>query len=356
MGVVIQALHHYSLRANRPEIKKNIAAAAGWLRKAYIPAAIGWPYVAFGDGKAAWTPSSSLNMLMLASSAADGDPSGDEIIRTGIGLYCLRGVGPQGIGKNLAMDLVFAPVAFEMLKSIPGKKAFSVQKFIDGIAKDAHLMRLRGPEHLMLDLTLKEPGTKLFFERDFYNPREGSVSEYKVEVKDPSGKTVFSFGGNANERVDIVKSCVLNGKKGDRYTISITDNISSYWEVYTSNRTPVRVHTSKESQFANGVSLFFGVRVPAGVKSFTVKYTSCHSGSYGIVTIGPAGKIMSVESKHNDAIQLPWIKTGKAIRSANVRIERKDTSKEELYHFFTWSAGDILIDLDGVPPVLEFVR
>ena len=356
MGVVIQALHHYFLRANRPEIKKNIAAAAGWMRKSYNPAAIGWPYVALWNSKAAWAPSSSLNMLMLAASAADGDPSGNEIIRTGIGLYSLRGVGSQGIGKNLAMDLVFAPAAFEMLKAMPGEKEFNMQNFISGIAKNPHLMRLRGPEHLTLDLSLKEPNTTLFFERDFYNPRKGSVSEYKVEVKDPSGKTVFSFGGKANDRADVAKSCILSGKKGDKYTISITDNISSYWDVYTSNRTPVRVHISKESQFANGVSLFFGVRVPAGVKSFTVKCTSCHLGSYGIVTIGPDGKILSVDSKHNDSVQLPWVKVEKTIRRSDVRIERKDASKQEVYHFFTWSAGDILIDLDGVPRVLEFVR
>ena len=356
MGIVIQALHHYSLRANRPEIRKNIAAAAGWLRKAYIPAAIGWPYVAFWDSKAAWTPSSSLNMLMLASSAADGDPSGHEIIRTGIGLYSLRGVGPMGIGKDLAMDLVFAPVAFEMLKAMPGKKEFGVQKFIDGIAGSPHLMRLRGPEHLKLELTLKESATTLFFVRDFYNARPGKVSKYKVEVKDPSGKTVFSFGGDANTPVDTAKSCVLNGKKGDRYTISITDNVSSYWDVCTSNRTPVRVHTSRESQFANGVSLFFGVRVPAGVRSFTVKYTSCHPGLYGLVTIGPDGKVISVDSKRNDTVQLPGGKAEKEVRGDNIRIERKDASKEEVYHFFTWSAGDILLDLDGVPRILEFVK
>ena len=356
MGIVIQALHHYYLRANRPEIRKNIAAAAGWMRKSHVPGAVGWPYVAQWDGKAMWAPGSNLNMLMLAASAADGDPEGLAIIRRGIGLYILRGVGSGGDGKNLAMDLVFAPVAFEMLKAQPAGKAFSLQNFIDDFSQVPHLMRLRGPEHMTLDLTLRESGTTLFFERDFYNPRKGSVTEYKVEVKDPAGRVVFSFGGNVNDRSEVKKSCVLNGKPGDKYTVSITDNISSYWEVYTSNRTPVRVHTTAVSQFANGVSLFFGVRVPAGVKSFKVKCTGCHLGLYGIVTIGPDGKVRNVASRINGSVQLPWVKkTGDGSR-CDVEITRDDASKEEVYRFFTWSGGDVLLTLDGVPPVLEFVR
>ena len=358
MGIVIQALHHYALRANRPELKKNLAAAAGWMRKAHVPGAVGWPYVAQWDGKAMWAPSSNLNMLMLAASAADGDPAGLAIIRRGIGLYNLRGVGAGGDGKNLAMDLVFAPVAFEMLKAMPGEKDFSIQGFIDDFGKTAHLMRLRGPEHMTLDLTLANPRTTLFIERNFYNPRKGNVTEYKVEVKDPAGKVVFTFGGNVDDRTFVKKSCVLEGKPGDKYTVSIADNISSYWEVYTSDRTPVRVNLTSVSQFGNGVSLFFGVRVPAGTKRFTLKYTSCHLGLYGVVVIGPDGKIRSVKSKINTALKLPWVKSedGKGSSRCDVTVERKDASTEEVYRIFTWSAGDVLLNLEGVSPVAEFVR
>ena len=177
-------------------------------------------------------------------------------------------------------------------------------------------------------------------------------------MKDPTGKVVFAFGGEVGDRSFVTKSCVLEGKCGDKYTVSITDNLSSYWEVYTSDRTPVRVHLVPASQFSNGVSLFFGVRVPAGVKSFTLEYTGCHLGSYGIVLIGPDGKVRSVKSKINTALRLPWVNTPGDTGSSrcDVTVERKDSSKEELYRFFTWSGGDVLLDLKGVPPVLEFVR
>ena len=355
MGVVIQALHHYALRANRPEIKKNLAAAAGWMRKSFIPGAVGWPYVAGWDGEAYWPPSSNLNMLMLAAAGADGSPEGYPILLNGIGLYMLRGVGSVGIGKNLAMDLVFAPATFEMLKKMPGKKELSLQKFMDSYANLSHLMRLRGPEKLKLDVTLRRSSVQLNFERNFYNPRRSAVQEYELAVKDKTGKTVYSFKGNVDDRTDVRKSCLLRGKKGDRFEIVITDNISSYWDVYTSDKTPVRVHLNKSSQFANGVSLLFGVRVPAGVKKFTVKYTGCHLGEYGIVALDAAGKILQTRSKYNGKLQLPWLKDAGSSR-CDVTIERKDSTKAGYFRFFTWSSGDILLDLDGVPPVIEIIR
>ncbi len=355
MGVVIQALNHYALRANRKDIRKNLAAAAGWMRKSFIPGAIGWPYVAGWDGAAYWPPNSNLNMLMLAASKADGSSEADPILLSGVGLYMLRGVGSVGIGKNLAMDLVFAPATFDMIKNIPGKKNFSLQGFIDTFSKVPHLMRLRGPENLKLDFTLKSSAVTLNFERSFYNPRKSAVKEYTVKVKDARGKNVYSFKGNVNDRSDLRKSCVLRGKKGDRFEISITDNISSYWDVYTSDKTPVRVHLNRSSQFANGVSLFFGVRVPAGVKKFKVRFVGCHLGEYGIVAIDKTGKVLFTRSQYNGKAQLPWQNEAPE-NNCDITIERKDSSKEEVYHFFTWSGGDVLLDLEGVPPVIEFVR
>ena len=216
-------------------------------------------------------------------------------------------------------------------------------------------MRLRGPENLKLDLTLKSSVVTLNFERNFYNPRKSAVKEYTVKVKDARGKTVYAFKGNVNDRSDLRKSCVLRGRKGDRFEIAITDNISSYWDVYTSDKTPVRVHLNRSSQFANGVSLFFGVRVPAGVKKFKVRFVGCHLGEYGIVAIDKTGKVLFTRSQYNGKAQLPWQNKAPE-NNCDVTIERQDSSKEEVYRFFTWSGGDVLLDLEGVPPVIEFVR
>ena len=355
MGVVIQALHHYALRANRPEIRKNMAAAAGWMRKAFIPGAIGWPYVAGWDASAYWAPNSNLNMLMLAAAAADGDPAGELVLLNGIGLYMMRGVGSRGIGKNLAMDLVFAPAAFEILKNMPGKRKISPRTFINSFSKVPHLMRLRGPEQMNLSLRLRQEQVTLFFERLFYNPRKNKVKNFQVTVRDSSGRTVWSFKGDVNDRRDIRRSCVLRGRPGEKFDISITDNISSYWDVYTSDRSPVLVHLTASSQFSNGVSLFFGVRVPAGVKKFTVKYTGCHLGEYGIAAVDKKGEIVQMRSRYNTKLQLPWLKDAGSSR-CDLVIERKDFSNGGYYRFFTWSGGDILLDLEGVPRVLEFVR
>jgi hypothetical protein len=226
---------------------------------------------------------------------------------------------------------------------------------MDSYSRVPHLMRLRGPENLLLDLTLQKDTVTLNFERNFYNPRKSQVSEYSVAVKDKNGKTVYSFKGNANDRSDVRRSSILSGKAGDKYTIHITDNISSYWDVYTSDRTPVRVHLNKMSQFSNGVSLCFTVRVPAGVKKFTLQYTGCHLGEYGIVAMDADGKIIQNKSKFNGKLQLPWLKDAGSSR-CDIQIERKDASKEGAYRFFTWSSGDILLNLDGVPPVIEFCR
>ena len=77
--------------------------------------------------------------------------------------------------------------------------------------------------------------------------------------------------------------------------------------------------------------------------------------AFGYVAIDKTGKVLFTRSQYNGKAQLPWMKEAPA-NNCDVTIERKDSSKEELYRFFTWSGGDVLLDLEGVPPVIEFVR
>ena len=152
------------------------------------------------------------------------------------------------------------------------------------------------------------------------------------------------------------KSCVLNGKKGDIFTIFIEDNMSSYWEVYSLCRTPVRVHLVRGSQLSNGVPLFFTLKVPSGGRDFTIRYTGCHPGPYGIAAMDSSGRILTVKSDIGTTLQLPWQKSKKVETSCDIKIRRTNISQEETYHFFTWSEGDILLNAEGCKPVVEFCR
>lgn len=354
-GIVLQALHHYSIRAERPEIQKNLHAAAAWLRKAWINEASGWPYVASWDGSALWPPHQSLNMLMLPGVKADGNPAGDEMLCDALGFYILRGVGTQGIGKNLAMDLIFAPAVFESIKNMPEKFELSPAAVMRNRSKSPHLLRLRGPELMELELTLEQSSAKLHFERHFSRKTPIAKKAFHVSVLTENGTVSTEWKGPADRKTD-KQTCMLEGKTGDVFRIFIEDDLSSYWEVYCNNEIPIRIKLKKDSLFADGAPLFFHVRVPAGTMHFTVAARAAHSGNFGLVTADSSGKIVGTASGYNDLVNLPWQRNNQKHKTVKVQVSRRDCAQEEIYSFLTWSSGDIALELTGVPEYLEYVK
>ena len=349
-GIVLQALHHYAIRANRPEIKKNLQAAATWLRKAWIKDACGWPYVAAWDASALWPPHQNLNMLMLPGVKADGDPAGNAILLQGLAFYNLRGVGSQGIGKNLAMDLIFAPVVFEQIKQLPERFDLSGQALMKGMRKTPHRLKLRGPEHMLLAVTLQNASTELQLERHFYRSARNGKNTFRALVMAPDETRVAEWSGPSVRKL-ARRKIRLAGKPGDEFRILLEDDLSAYWEAACSDGTPVRIHLNPDSLFANGTPLFFQVRVPAGTKEFSIGLRAAHVGAFGLIAADASGNIAGRTSAYSENVHLPWRKSVQPA-TAEVRISRREPEKEEIYSFLTWSAGDITPILNGIPPVL----
>ncbi len=354
MGVVSQALRHYATRANRPEVARNLSGVSSWLRKTWDPAAAAWPYVASWDGTPLWPPSSSLNMLILPGACADGTAEGLHIVQTALCFATLKGLPMEGIGKDLALNLVFAPVIFEMLKKAPAPYAFSPELFLKERASAPRRLKLRGPERKELEIVLRNSAAELCLERNFYNSRPNGKNTFSYVLTGPDGTTVSRFEGPVRKEI-LQEKIPLRGKAGDVFKLIIDDDMTSYWEVDGGKDAAVRVKLVSGSQFANGFPLYFTLRVPAGTKTFTVRLNASHPGGYGMILADTSGKIVGYANRWSASIRLPWLeKPAGSPNQISLKMNGGDSKEEQRFLLLTWSQGDIVVELDGIPPYLEY--
>ena len=348
IGIVTQALHHYVRNSKRTDVGKNMEAAASWLRKTYDPYAAGWPYSALADGSPLWMATPRLNMLLFPGANADG--KGNDILREGLFFYQLCGMAPDGVGKELALSLLFAPVFFEMIRDMP-MEDFSEAALNRFITKP-RLMRLRGPESMELEVTLPDKELELKFKRSFYNHRKSDKKFFQVKIISQNGKIVSEFSGEL-KAAEFRKQVKLHGRAGDVFKIIISDNVSSYWEVANDVHAAVRIKLKPNSQFSNGVPLAFRVRVPAGIKDFSIVLNGLHPGEYGMAVADSSGKIVFRKSSLRTNGNFPWLSTFSTADVIKADITRSDCCKEDVYYFMTWSAGDVILSVENIPPYLE---
>lgn len=354
MGVVSQALRHYANRANRPETSRNLSAVSSWLRKTWDPAAIGWPYVASWDGTPLWPCFSHLNMLILPGAYADGTAEGLQIVQTALRFSMLKGQPMDGIGKDLAINLVFAPVIFEMLKKAPTPYVFSPELFLKERAQSQRRLKLRGPERKELEIVLRNSAAELRLERNFYNSRPNGKNTFSYVLTGPDGTNVSKFEGSVRKE-KLQEKIPLRGKAGDVFKLIINDDMTSYWEVDGGKGAAVRVKLVSGSQFANGFPLFFTLRVPAGTKLFTIRLNAAHPGCYGMILADASGKIVGKAAQWSGNTRLPWLeKPVGPPNQINLKMNGGDFKEEQMFSLLTWSQGDIVLELDGIPPYLEY--
>ena len=354
MGIVAQALLHYTNRAKRPEINKNLSAISAWLRAAWSPAAIGWPYVALWDSTPLWPPNSTLNMLILPGAYADGNPKGFEMVQTALRFIMLKGLSMDGVGKDLAMDLVFAPALFELIKQSPNSLTFNQERFLEERAEAPRQLQWRGPDHKELEIELLNSNATLYLERNFYNRRPNGKDNFSYLLSDPSGTKISTFEGAVEEK-KLQHKIPLQGKIGDVFKLVIDDDMTSFWEADCGNDAIVHVKLVPGSQFGKGFPLFFTLRVPSGTKTFTVHANASHPGLYGIILADSTGKIVSFESRKNNHTMLPWLeKASPKPQGISLTIHCENFALEQTYTLLTWSQGDIVLGLDGIPPYLEY--
>lgn len=356
VGITLQALHHYSIRAQRQEIRKNLEAAAGWLRRTWQAEAAGWPYVAKWDASPLWPANQNLNMVVLAGVKADGNPEADFILRTAMKFHLLRGTGRDGIGKDLAIDLFFAPVVFEMLGKMQDKFELALPELMNERKAGPRFMKLRGPARKQLEIVLTQNTSELRIAREFYNKRPNGKDKFTVSFHAPDGTRIDSFDTPVTVR-NMNRTWKLEGRAGDIYRLEIDDDMSGYWEADPGNGAFVRIRLDKDSQFANGCPLYFRIRVPKGAKTFTVRCRAAHSGAFGMLMTDADGKIAGFANAYNNRMFLPWLKNQQDEEAvAEIKVSRKDASKESVYSLLTWSRGDIYPELEGIPAYLEYTR
>ena len=354
MGIVAQALHHYARHAKRPELNKNLSAIANWLRTTWEPSAIGWPYVALWDSTALWVPGSVLNMLILPGAYADGHPDGFEIVQTALRFSMLKGLPINGIGKDLALNLVFAPTLFEMIKQSPNNFTYSKELFFQERSTAPRRLQLRGPDRKELEIVLHADQATLFLERDFYNRRPNGKSTFSYRLLDPNESAIASYDGAVEEK-KMRHSIPLQGKPGDLFNLVIDDDMSSFWNADTGKDAVVRVKLVPGSQFARGFPLFFKLKVPRGTKAFTVCAKASHPGYYGVILVDGTGKIIAFENRKNTLTLLPWLeKTSPEEQGISLTIPVHNSDLEQTFSLLTWSQGDIGLSLEGIPPYLEY--
>lgn len=181
-----------------------------------------------------------------------------------------------------------------------------------------------------------------------------SKTSFSYLLSNPSGTGISTFEGSVGEK-KLQHKIPLQGKIGDIFKLVIDNYMTSFWEADCGNDAIVHVKLVPGSQFGKGFPLFFTLRVPSGTKTFTVHANASHPGLYGIILADSTGKIVSFESRKNNHTMLPWLeKASPKPQGISLTIHCENFALEQTYTLLTWSQGDIVLGLDGIPPYLEY--
>jgi hypothetical protein len=371
IGVLLGGLQAYHEASGDPATLKSLTAGAQWIAKSWDEAAGGWPYSATPEGKALYPGSTSLNMLILQPLAYVAKQTQDAQLwhLVDAGLQAVAIGGAESFGKSMAQKIHFAGGILALLQehyaALPDKGANLLSGdaswYAALMAKTPTATRhaLRAPDEKVFFVQLQAPQSELFITRMPHGAMNKRSPTGTVKVFGPAGTTVgedtFSTDTGHDTRV------ALQGQAGDQFRVVVNDDQRGIFNLSGDNLKLV-MRTGPEFRIGGigkGKYWFF---VPAGTSEFRLKLLGVHSGAYGAVVFTPGGQIAG---QHQDAnpgqALIPGAKQDMPLppthpEQGEVAIKPQAADTGKLWSVVLFAAGDLGVELQGVPPYLALTE
>ncbi len=362
MGIVLEALHKYDLIVPSPELEKVIASGADWMKRAFSPENVGWPYGAGIDGKGyGRRPGQSLNLMLAPGMMAGGVISGDKEIYEDaekvIAMATFSGISP--VGKNLSFSLCMLPELYQEMERFAAKYP-GVRPYRYTPERIAELLQpgmndellVRGPKTKRFLVSAKGPAT-ITVSRSNAGKQPKQAKPCFISVKDAGGKEIFQASGTSGKPAEWQVKLPAAGN----YTVEIREDLSGYWGVKGGDCS-VRFDLFDGAQFFDyGVSRHL-LTIPAGTREFTVRFFGTHPGGTVGFLMDPAGKLAGqAVTRTEGAPRLPGVKHNTPPPWVEIKVKLDRPSAQETYWKFITSSteGDVQMEVSGAKAALTLV-
>ncbi|GAT34427.1 hypothetical protein TSACC_22852 [Terrimicrobium sacchariphilum] len=365
IGILLTALAEYHEQSGDETIWKSLEASTGWLRKAWDAPRASWPYSADTEGK----PTSPfypahLNPLVVNAIAYVAEKAGhradmDMVLKSMVRDFAF--IDREGFGKELAEQMNFTPDTLGRMSRFYGRNdpqaaplllSKAETRLRDEITLDfpsSGDLWQRGPRDQSAALALTSDAAHPSVIRKPYGSARTDAQKSHLTVTNASGVTILEREFSPGEKLDIPFE--ISGKAGDVFRIRMQDSITGAWRIAGENIRTVLDARSKLHLAGIGqrrLSFF----VPAGTASIAISVAGIHQGEYGCALISPDGRVRAFLRASNAGAD-PMIGGALPQYSPGPLSYAPDQSQTNaMWELALWAAGDIICDIQGVPPYL----
>jgi hypothetical protein len=369
MGILLGGLQSLHEETQDPALLKSLESGALWVAKTYDSKVGGWPYSAKVDGTPLFTPSVSLNELIIGGLAYTGRVTGNQRLLeiASEAMSAATASSPGGNGKGMAQYLFFTSGTLAELQrwydaTLPDKGVSVLDGSPESMAallvrtasSDKH--SVRAPDQKIFYVRLTRDIAQLTLRRIPHGAMNKRAEFASFQVLSTGGQVVAADKCSTDDKKDFTVPLV--GKGPEQFKVVIDDDQRGVWSLYSDD---AQIVTQTSSGFRIGgvgrTRLYF--MVPAGTAEFSLNLVGVHTGAYGAVVLDPVGKISGVFQGSNPgaaliagAAPLPGAAPIGHPELGTLTVKPTAAQTGKIWSVILSAAGDIGVDLVGVPPYL----
>ena len=359
MGTILSGIKDYHEVTRDERAARSIVAAVGWIMLSYDREVRGWPYTAKLDGTPLWRPSPGSSPMLPQVVAYAGLLSNNrDMIQAA--KDCLEAMllrNQDSSGKGIAASTQLNANALAILQRWYAENApAEAATLLSGNLADAWLknitdakeFRFRAPDKKQFALRLRGDSATVHIRRSSHGAMPKRAEFATVRISDAKGQVV----ANDRCRTDDEKSFAfpLTGQPGDVFWLDIDDDQRAVWDARGDGLDVVGKLAPGSSIGGVQSSRYFFLP-PTGTRSFRVKLTGVHNGSYACVVMdGSGNKRAQFEGQYHGDAQI--VTLGGVQNSHVLTVDVGDATCGVPWALLLAAAGDIGIELVDVPPFL----
>jgi hypothetical protein len=372
IGVLLGGLQAYDEAVRDAAVEKSLVSGVQWVARSWDEGAAGWPYSATVAAQPLYPPSTGLNMLIIQPLAYVADLTNDDRLWRIVddSLTAVAVGGGHGLGKSLGQQLHFAGGTLALLQehyagTRPDKGADVLSgdpTWYAGVmarTPDATRHSVRAPDEKVFLVQLIAARAELLAERKPHGAMTRRSPTGSLRVLDAGGTAIGQDTFSTDDPHQF--RCELQGRPGERFTVVVNDDQRGVW---TLRGEGLRIVMQTAPGFSiGGVGKGkYHFLVPEGTTEFRLKLVGVHTGGYGAVVLTPGGRIAGQHQDANPGAALiagappgpPVPPTHPELGEIVILPSAADTGK--VWSVVLWAAGDIGVELVGVPPYLSLTQ
>lgn len=364
IGILTSSLKDYYLATGDQKVRKALLEAVDWICKSYDRQKGGWSYSASQDGQHLGKVNVALNMLIIDSIAYAAIITGKKEYAdiAAAALETTIMVGPGAIGKDFGEVMVFADSIIKNLNDFYSRKIpESAGKIISlesvslrrGNIPDTEKFNVRGPDDKIFYLKLKKDNPEITLYRKKHGSRPNGWDSCSVAIFGHKGVEVYKYTYKPDAEFAI--KTIIKGSAGKIFKVVFHDDMRGLCDVLGKD-VQVMLNISRDTMLGAPIFARFYLTVPKGAGMLNISLCGVHTGTYGALLLIPDGGIgRFAEGINTGRTILPWSNGIADENSANTTLSVKipDGQDGKVWPLIIWGAGDIGLQIDGIPPYLS---